>query len=174
MHLLIMSHGCRRPPWIPDPEVVVDNANEQYLGMWRWEEKFPPHFSKTFQLLSSFCTLFKKKHIRQTQGTPMGKTSKLHFSYSQPSQTQKHHPILKQILHTSDDINPRRRNKNPYLPPSTVAEHAFPKIDSQTWTQSLECGIRNATKSTSLIDRKAASTPGSMLPVRQVGSADEP
>ena len=100
MHLLIMSHGCRRPPWIPDPEVVVDNANEQYLGMWPWEEKFPPHFSKIFNF-SHHSAHFSKKHTRQTQEIPMGKTSQLHFSYSQPSQTQKQHPILKQILHTS-------------------------------------------------------------------------
>ena len=100
--------------------------------------------------------------------------SKLHFhtpSHLKPKNTI---PSLNKFCIPLDDINPRRRNKNPYLPPSTVAEHAFPKIDSQTWTQFLECGIRNATKSTSLIDSKAASTPGSMLPVRQVGSADEP
>ena len=39
---------------LPDPEAVVDKANEHYLGMWPWEEKI----SKTFQLLSSFGTPF--------------------------------------------------------------------------------------------------------------------
>ena len=50
------------PFWIPEPEAVVDKANEQYLGMWPWEEKLPPLiFPKPFNFSHHSAHLSKKK-----------------------------------------------------------------------------------------------------------------
>ena len=52
------------PFWIPEPEAVVDKANEQYLGMWPWEEKLPPSFFQNLSTSLIILHIFQKKHVR--------------------------------------------------------------------------------------------------------------